>query len=181
VSDAGIDAFETHLDALKKAGYDIKMIELFDDVETMYERHYTLMVSEGALAHHKRHEAYTDGYSEELSDRIEQGREETVETLARAREYQETFMTEIREMMAEKEIDLWVCPPALGTAPEGLGDTGDASMNSPWTLAGMPAVSLPGGSVDGLPVGLQVIADIGEDEHLLEWAEEVSTVVANTV
>jgi Asp-tRNA(Asn)/Glu-tRNA(Gln) amidotransferase A subunit family amidase len=46
-------------------------------------------------------------------------------------------------------------------------------MNLPWTHAGMPAVTLPAGASDGLPLGLQLSARFGADEQLLAWAEAV--------
>jgi Asp-tRNA(Asn)/Glu-tRNA(Gln) amidotransferase A subunit family amidase len=44
-------------------------------------------------------------------------------------------------------------------------------MNLPWTHAGLPAVTVPAGTVGGLPVGLQLAARFGADEELLVWAE----------
>ena len=72
--------------------------------------------------------------------------------------------------MARAGIDLWVCPPAPGPAPEGLDSTGDPAMNLPWTHAGLPAITLPAGRVAGLPVGLQGVARATADERLLAWA-----------
>ncbi len=181
IREEGTEAFAAHLDALDAAGYEIIEIDLFDDIDEAYDRRRRLSATEKALAHHERFEAYETRYSDQLAETIRDGRTETIDTLARLREYQETFTADIRTTMAAEEVDLWACPPALGTAPEGIESTGDSSMNSPWTLAGMPAVSLPGGSIDGLPVGLQVIADIGEDEHLLEWAAEIEPVVAGII
>jgi aspartyl-tRNA(Asn)/glutamyl-tRNA(Gln) amidotransferase subunit A len=42
------------------------------------------------------------------------------------------------------------------------------SYTSAWNLTGLPAISLPAGLVDGMPVGLQVIGAAGEDDRLLQ-------------
>jgi Asp-tRNA(Asn)/Glu-tRNA(Gln) amidotransferase A subunit family amidase len=64
-------------------------------------------------------------------------------------------------------VDLWVCPAAPGPAPGSIATTGDSVMNRPWTYAGLPAVTVPAGRVDGLPVGLQCVGRFGSDERLL--------------
>ncbi len=176
IREEGESAFEVHREALETAGYDIRETDVFDDIEETYDHWSTLCRGEGALAHHERFEAHGDGYSNELSDRIAEGREVKVEALARARMYQKSFRESVETTMEEEGIDLWVCPPAFGTAPKGHGG-GNNNMNSPWTLAGTPVMSLPGGFVDGLPVGLQVVASTGEDERLLQWAEALAPVV----
>jgi Asp-tRNA(Asn)/Glu-tRNA(Gln) amidotransferase A subunit family amidase len=53
----------------------------------------------------------------------------------------------------------------------GLGSTGEAVMNLPWTQAGMPAVTIPAGELDRMPLGLQLVARFMDDERLLRWAE----------
>ncbi|MFC7136947.1 amidase family protein [Halobaculum litoreum] len=50
-------------------------------------------------------------------------------------------------------------------------------LNLPWTHAGLPTVGLPAGAVDGLPVGIQVVAGFGRDERLLRWTEDLAPVV----
>lgn len=73
--------------------------------------------------------------------------------------------------------DAIVTIPAPGEAPEGLASTGDATFCSLWTLAGLPAVTMPSGrGPRGLPLGLQVVGRYREDERALQvaaWCEAV--------
>jgi Asp-tRNA(Asn)/Glu-tRNA(Gln) amidotransferase A subunit family amidase len=77
-------------------------------------------------------------------------------------------------------------PAATGPAPEGLAWTGDASMNAPWTALGTPAISIPfpppprlrrTGPVDGLPLGLQIVANLGEDARVMRTAARLHEVL----
>jgi Asp-tRNA(Asn)/Glu-tRNA(Gln) amidotransferase A subunit family amidase len=51
-------------------------------------------------------------------------------------------------------------------------------MNFPWTNAGMPAITIPAGTVDGMPVGLQLSSAPGTDELLVAWAAEIQSAIA---
>jgi len=55
---------------------------------------------------------------------------------------------------------------APGAAPVGLGSTGNPIFNVPASLLGIPALSLPLLSADGLPLGLQLMGFAGEDAGL---------------
>jgi aspartyl-tRNA(Asn)/glutamyl-tRNA(Gln) amidotransferase subunit A len=48
----------------------------------------------------------------------------------------------------------------------------------PWSLVGFPALSLPCGEVDGLPVGLQLVAAPGGEERLVALGTAVESVLA---
>jgi len=73
--------------------------------------------------------------------------------------------------------DAIVTIPAVGEAPAGLGNTGDAVFCSLWTMAGLPAITMPSGrGPRGLPLGLQVVGRYREDERALQvaaWCEAV--------
>ena len=68
--------------------------------------------------------------------------------------------------------DAILCPAATGPAPAiGEGSTGSAAMNGPWTLCGVPAISLPLlADENGLPMGVQLIGRRGEDARLMRVA-----------
>ncbi len=64
-----------------------------------------------------------------------------------------------------------LCPAATGPAPEGLEFTGDAVFNGLWTLCGTPAVTLPLLTAgNGLPMGVQLVGQRGDDARLLRTA-----------
>jgi len=62
---------------------------------------------------------------------------------------------------------------APGVAPVGLGSTGNPVFNVPASMLGIPAVSLPLLSIDGLPLGLQIAGFVGEDARLFAVAAAI--------
>jgi Asp-tRNA(Asn)/Glu-tRNA(Gln) amidotransferase A subunit family amidase len=80
------------------------------------------------------------------------------------------------------------CP---GPAPLWPGDipgqplaprpTGDAVFNTPSSLAGAPAVTMPMLAVNGLPVGVQVMGQEGDDARMTGLARWISGTIAPVV
>ncbi len=67
--------------------------------------------------------------------------------------------------------DAILTPATKGVAPKGIGATGDPAFCSLWTLAGLPALSLPIMEDDGgLPLGVQLVGAVGDDARLLRTA-----------
>jgi Asp-tRNA(Asn)/Glu-tRNA(Gln) amidotransferase A subunit family amidase len=72
------------------------------------------------------------------------------------------------------EVNVILTVPAPGAPPKGLDSTGDPTFNRLWTLLGTPCVNVPAIVADGnLPVGVQVIAGIGDDGKALAAARFV--------
>ena len=88
--------------------------------------------------------------------------------------YEETkrFVAESRKRFAEmfKSTPVILTPAAVGAAPMGLSSTGDPRMDAPWTALGTPAISIPMPVGNGLPLGLQMTADINQDARVLRAA-----------
>jgi Asp-tRNA(Asn)/Glu-tRNA(Gln) amidotransferase A subunit family amidase len=64
--------------------------------------------------------------------------------------------------------DAILCPAALGGAPTGLESTGDPIMQTVWTFAGLPAISLPMLRLsNGMPLGVQAVGAYKNDARLL--------------
>ena len=60
--------------------------------------------------------------------------------------------------------------PATGPAPIGLGSTGNPVFAVPFSMLGVPAVSLPLFSVESFPLGLQLVGFEGGDAKLFGLA-----------
>ncbi len=83
----------------------------------------------------------------------------------------DTAILRAREIF--QQVDVLLTPTAPQTAFPFSTPTpvNQADLTSFANFAGLPALSLPMGLVDGLPVGLQVIGPIGSDLALIELGE----------
>ena len=78
---------------------------------------------------------------------------------------------QLQQTMDEHAVDFWITPSAPGPAPQSLESTGNPVMNLPWTQSGMPSLTLPTSKTPaGLPLAIQLIARVGQDERLLARA-----------
>jgi aspartyl-tRNA(Asn)/glutamyl-tRNA(Gln) amidotransferase subunit A len=84
------------------------------------------------------------------------------------------FRADLEKMLST--YDVLLTPSTPEPAPKGLRTTGNAMFQSPWTLAGLPALSIPVGlSKGGLPLGVQLIGNAFGEAKLLgigRWCEE---------
>lgn len=73
-----------------------------------------------------------------------------------------------------ERFDFLLAPAARGEAPAGLGYTGDPIFNRFWTLLGTPCIALPfNAGPFGLPLSVQLIAPLRDDDQLISWARWV--------
>lgn len=170
--------FEQVCRALGLAGYILRPVPVMADFEEVLGRHYTVVAAEAARVHHQWFAEHGHLYSAHMSDLVRRGQRVSDGELETARAECLAFRVSMRQVMAESGIDLWVCPSAVGPAPQGLDSTGDPVMNLPWTQAGLPVISLPAGvRPNGLPMGLQLVGAWYGDEVLLGFAEGIEEVL----
>jgi Asp-tRNA(Asn)/Glu-tRNA(Gln) amidotransferase A subunit family amidase len=160
------ETFERRLD-----GLEVRRIAVLADIEDVNARHRRLLAAEMARIHEgwfRRHEKL---YRRRTAETILAGRHVPPDEVAAGRAARGVLRDQLHHVMDEHGIDAWVSPATTGPAPVGLGSTGEAVMNLPWTQAGMPAVTIPAGELDGMPLGLQLVGRFMDDERLLRWAE----------
>src|SRR5436190_3874613 len=107
--------------------------------------------------------------SDRLHKRIELGRAMAHAEYVAALQLGENCRARIP--MIFHDIDVLLAPSAHGEAPRGLRDTGDPGFQAIWTILHVPALTIPTHrSPNGLPIGVQLIADRHDDRRLLAWA-----------
>jgi Asp-tRNA(Asn)/Glu-tRNA(Gln) amidotransferase A subunit family amidase len=67
-------------------------------------------------------------------------------------------------------FDAIITPASCGVAPHGLDGTGSPAFNALWTYLLMPAISLPLLTLNGMPLGVQLVGRRSEDGALLRTA-----------
>ncbi len=175
-SDYALACFNDLCHVLAQAGYEIRRVQVMDDFDEIKSRHDAIMSYDAAQVHKEWFAKHETLYSSKFSDLIRRG--QSISNLQSLLEARDAFRNQINEAMKQNQIDLWVCPPALGPAPKGLDSTGDPAMCLPWTQIGFPAVNIPTTkNEDNLPMGLQLVGKWNSDESLLTWAEEIEKVV----
>lgn len=179
-SPVGRAAFETHLERLAAAGYDLRRVPVLDDIEAVNERHNRLVRADAALAHDEWYRTYGDRYAPKTRELLGEGRDIPVSAVAEGRRGRTELRSALHEAMAAHGVDVWVAPAAPGPAPEGIDTTGDPVMNLPWTHSGLPTVALPAGTTDaGLPLGVQCAARFGADEDLHRWSHDLAAALSS--
>lgn len=91
-----------------------------------------------------------------------------------------------------KEYDIWVCPvvsqQAFTHIKTGKDIDIDGTLHTYWpasvsytvvfNVTGMPVIVLPiGFATDGLPIGVQLVANLGKDQKLLTFAKEIEKIL----
>lgn len=135
-----------------------------------FERHAVVMNAESAeaLAWERDHAATL--LSPGLRERMDWGAARSPAELDAGRASFAAARAAFADAIAP--FDAVLTLPAPGEAPVGLGWTGDPAFNTLWTLLHVPCVTVPAGSGPlGLPLGVQVVAPIGQDTAALTWAE----------
>jgi len=129
--------------------------------------HQTIL--EADLARSFEREYRQGGLSAQLVEMIERGLK------VRAVDYNEALgeIAALRALLEETfdRYDALVTPATPGVAPVGLESTGSPAFCTIWTLCGLPAITLPlMEGTAGMPLGVQLVAPLGDDARLLRTA-----------
>ena len=168
------DAFHASARILEKAGAKVVEINLPPAFSQMLKAHTTVVhfeMSGGFMDILSRH---ADKMRPPLRQRSEEGLSVT------GREYQaaQAVAHQCRALFDQVlgDCDVLFVPAATGEAPLGQDYSGDTRMNQVWTLMHGPCVSVTGGhGPHGLPLAMQVVGRINDDQRTLLAAHWIDT------
>jgi Asp-tRNA(Asn)/Glu-tRNA(Gln) amidotransferase A subunit family amidase len=146
----------------------VEPVELPALFAAAWPAHKTIM--EADMAHNLRREFETgrETLSPAMQQAIERGRAVTAKDYLAALALVRDLEAEIAEII--DAYDAILTPAAPGPAPLGTA-TGSPAFSTLWTLAGVPALSLPLLADErGLPMGVQLVSKRGDDARLLRNA-----------
>jgi Asp-tRNA(Asn)/Glu-tRNA(Gln) amidotransferase A subunit family amidase len=164
------DAREAFAELTALLGDRVEELELVTPAAETAGWHRTILDAELALNLEREWRTGATRLSDAVRARVEHGHAISAPEYLRALARIPPLVAGFTELF-EQRYDAILTPAAAGTAPAGLGSTGDPAFCALWTLAGMPAVSLPimrGAS--GLPLGVQLVGPRHGDARLLRTA-----------
>jgi amidase len=168
-TDAQRGHFEETITRLESAGATMKEVSLphlFDDA---WDNVMLILCRDAVKSFASIESRHRISLSPPLLEVLDRGHRITPEQYNRAREKRENYRRWFEAMFERHDAIITI--PATGEAPQGLASTGDASFNSLWTQAGLPAITVPSGrGPRGLPLGTQVVGRYRDDERALQVA-----------
>jgi len=166
---------EAAADAFARAGATVSKVELPASFGDLAAAGLTVLEVEAAAYHQPWFVKHADQYGLEMRKLIEAGLDVSATAYVTANRMRLAFRDDVTPLLAAH--DALLSPTAPAPAPAGLTSTGDGSLCSPWSNAGVPAITLPSGiASSGLPHAIQLVQAAGASTRLLgvaAWCERV--------
>ncbi|HXX12374.1 MAG TPA: amidase [Burkholderiales bacterium] len=165
--------FASDIAVLREAAAIVDELDLPPGFNEAHRVHRIIMLHEAAAAARRVRAHHRDKIHAVINQALDEGERISVAEYERAVRKREALQRDFSRFL--DDYDAVVTLPAAGEAPGSLESTGDPSFCTIWTLLGVPAITIPTGlGARGLPLGLQIVGNQGESNHLLAttmWCE----------
>jgi aspartyl-tRNA(Asn)/glutamyl-tRNA(Gln) amidotransferase subunit A len=177
--DAAAPALRAHLEAvlvqLTDSGATIVRMALPLPFAEVVAAARLVLRAEAAAYHESMFAEHAADYGPGIAELITAGLATHASELSRAERARAFFRDAIVPLLST--VDALLSPVAPGPAPLRSEGTGDFSLCAPWSLIGVPSISIPTGVDEaGLPLALQLVGGPGGLGRLLgaaAWIEQV--------
>jgi aspartyl-tRNA(Asn)/glutamyl-tRNA(Gln) amidotransferase subunit A len=181
-------AFEALLDCLRGAGVTVVDVEPLD-LELTEQAYVQVVRPEAARVHRLALDNSPESFTPSVREALLLGRAMSDADYAAGRRLARRVRAGIDATL--DDVDAMLLPATPVPAPllgsnEVLLESGRAPhrdalirLTSPFNLAGVPVVTLPFADVDGLPVGVQVVAARGADRRALAHGRWLEALLSN--
>ena len=163
-------AIEATLNLLSSACRKESLPEPFSEI---IDFHGTVFAAENSYYYGPFLENHSELLSEKLRDRLITSKTTLASDYIAALNAREEIYKSLDHLL--NQYDAVLCLAATGAAPVGFETTGSAIFNGLWTYLGVPCLSLPLLTSDGMPLGLQLIGKREGERNLFgaaRWLEE---------
>lgn len=168
------NGYEKAAEKLWGEGADMIDATLPESFKHVHDVHRVIMAVEAATVHEDQFREKKDQYGEYIQGMISSGLLVPATAYLRAQRLRSMIIKDLIHLISG--YDCVVCPSTVDPAPEGLEWTGSPAFNAPWSLTGLPSVTVPCGlSKERLPLGLQLVSTPYDEWSLLGvagWCEE---------
>jgi len=141
----------------------------------------TITQVEAATFHKERLATHPDWFGEDVRERLLQGSSASGIDYATARYNQTVGKYRFKEFFKKYDVLLLPTVPVIAPPIAGRDAVEMAKVltkfTAPFNLTGLPAITLPCGKVDGLPVGLQIVGGYMKDKKLLSIAQMIEVIL----
>ncbi|WP_332813849.1 amidase [Ramlibacter sp.] len=173
MSASGRQALERAVAALRAAGATVREVTLPPWLGGVFKAHDEVQGWEATRALADEYAFERDRLSPVLRDYLTQARGITDAAYSLALDAAAAGRDALGQLF--DGIDVLLTPSAPDEPPQGYASTGSSSWNRAWTLLHVPCLGVPGTTgVNGLPMGVQVVAPLREEALCLKagWVLE---------
>jgi aspartyl-tRNA(Asn)/glutamyl-tRNA(Gln) amidotransferase subunit A len=164
-------SFADRAESLVRTGSEVREVEIGIPLAEILAAHRAIMAVEAAKEHAARFRAARERYAPGLASLLDEGAAVPESKYAAALALQSRVRDRLSELLLT--ADAFFLPATTSSAPPLVErSTGDPRMNSPFSLTGHPAISLPRRLPSGRFFGLQLVGSLGGDAELLAIARQ---------